>query len=759
MKLTFLQAEVPLTKTFTLENGEIQKIGHPHIVNCTSHHYDVSSLDDFYAELKRHAPKGWCLLKGVTSRKLTSESRAGSTDANAPTQWLCLDLDGLKHIRTVDEFMSSVGLGDVSYVAQYSASMGVLPGRGLSAHVFVMMDREHLPDAIKQWLKGRNFEVPGLRSGLSLTRTNNALRWTLDVTTCQNDKLIYIAPPLLGPGVADKFEGERIQLVRKARETATLGAVPNTEVNRIAEQRELDRLREAAGLEKRKWDRSRTVHGVTYMPKPDASTLTGIKEDRGFVYLNLNGGDSWGYYHPKDNPEFVSNFKGEPAFRTQELLPDYWASLQRAKRAELREDGRLYLAFRDFKTGAYWNGIYDKASDRLELAQAKGAGQLADFLKQYGQPVGDYVPDWDVRYDPHGKEVIDVAKQTVNLYRPSEFEGQKRVVVDRVPTPIEEVLSHVLGGDAVAYEHFLNWLAVLVQTKGKTGTAWVWHGIQGTGKGLMLNKVLRPMVGYSNVVSKRMQELDSQFNGFLERCQLLWLEEAEVSAFKNAAVMDANFKNYIVEPFMSVRHMFQAPYEISSYLNLIFASNKDDPVVLDPHDRRFNIGAFQPEKIKITSAGVKALEDAAFPFWCYLMGRAADKDRAMDPLNNAAKQQMVHINRTSIDTACDALLAGNLAFFREQRPSGPISGLPRFEQDKAEAYAALLDKLPGAQVLARDEVYTLLEYVVGGLPAAPAKFAALLKHHRVHLQSVRRGEAVFKGVKVKWQEVTSAGTS
>lgn len=759
MKLTFLEADVPLTKTFTLEDGEIKKLGHPQLVNCTSHQVDVPNLPAFYTQVKLQASKGWCLLKGNVSRPLKSESRAGTTDATTPTRWMCLDLDGLKHISSVDDFMVSVGLGDVSYVAQYSASMGVLPGKGLSAHVFVLLNRDYLPDELKQWLKWKNFDVHGLRAGLSLTRTGNALRWTLDVSTCQNDKLIYIAPPLLGPGVKDSFEGERIQLVTKAKECATLGSPPNAEVNRVSEQRELDRLREAAGLEKKKWDRSKTVNGTTFMPKPDASTLTGVKHERGYVYLNLNGGDSWGYFHAEDNPEFIKNFKGEPIYKTSELLPEYWAGLQRAKRAELREDGKLYLAFRDFRTATYWNGTYEKDSKTLTIAQAKGAGQLVDFLKQHGQPVGDYIPDWTVEYDPHGKIPVDAGAKTVNLYRPSEFETRDRIKVESVPIPVRGVLNHVLGGDESAYEHLLNWLAVALQFKVQTGTAWVWHGIQGTGKGLMLNKVLRPMFGLSNVTSKRMQELDSQFNGFLERCQLLWLEEAEASAFKNAAVMDANFKNYIVEPFMSVRHMFQAPYEVKNYLNIIFSSNKDDPVVLDPHDRRFNIGAFQHEKIKISAADVEALEAAAFPFYCYLMGRKADRDLARTPLINAAKQQMVHINRTSIDTACDALLAGDLKFFHDQRPSGTLESLPRFEQDAAAAYAALVEKLPGMIALTRDEIFVLLNYVVGGLPAAPAKFSALLKHHRVHLHSVRRGEDVFRGVKVKWTERDSGGTS
>lgn len=753
MRLTFLEAEVPSTKTFKLEGGELQKIGHPRVIDYLSHWEEYDDIQQFHDLLVAHADLGHCLLKGNTTRELKWESRRGSTDPNEPTTWACFDIDGFKDLATPGEFMDLIGLGDVDRIEQYSASAGILPERGLSAHVFCLMERAMAAPLLKQHLMQINLSVPKLRSALGMTRTHNALRWTLDVSTCQSDKLIYIAPPLLGEGVKDGFKGKRIRLVKGKKRYVEFDKVVNAEVNRRETFKALNQLREAAGLEKRERETVKTYGTVEYMAKPDRATVTGCREERGFVYLNLNGGDSWAYYHPKSNPEFIYNFKGEHAYRTRELLPDYWSEVREQVNAPRQdEDGNIFLAFRDFRTATLWNGVYKGKEKKLELAQAKGTGQLHDFLKQHGQPVGDFVPDWTLEYDPLGEKVVDVEAKKVNVYKPSDFVARRQDPYDSVPAPVAEVLSHVLGGDQDAFNHFINWLACIVQFRCQTGTAWVWHGIQGTGKGLLLNQVLRPMIGYSNVTAKRMQELDSQFNGFLERCQLLWIEEAEASAFRNASVMDANFKSYIVEPFISVRHMFQAPYEVRSFINMIISSNKDDPVVLDPHDRRFSIGAFQALKLLITEAGVEALGKAAFPFYCYLMAYKADRARARTPLNNAAKLQMIHINRPSIDVLCDALLAGHLQFFRDQRPSGPLDSLPRFEQDKAAAYAALVDKLPKMGNITRDEIFILADYAIGGVPAAPAKFAAFLKHHRVHLASVRRGEEVHRGVSVKWKE-------
>lgn len=756
MKATFLEAKVPLTKTFTIVNGELKKEGHPKILDVLSHEEEFENLEQFAELLKKHGASGRCLLKGNLVRVLKWESRRNSTDPNEPTWIICLDVDGLKSVRTPMEFLRLVGLEAYDHVVQYSASMGVIPDKGLSCHIFVLLERPVAPPRLKQTLTEWNLGIPSLRSALGLTRTNNALRWPLDVSTCQSDKLIYIAPPLLGPGVKDSFEGERIEFVKGSQRALLMDKVPNAELNRVETQKALNVLRAAAGLPERAKTQFKSYAGVEYMTNPDKAFVTGRKDDGPYVHLNLNGGDSWGYWHPASNPEFIYNFKGEPTYKTSELLPDYWQEVkEQVNEPRKDEKGNMFLAFRDFRTATYYNGSWHESTSELKLAQARSEAQLRSFLKQHGQPVGDFIPDWHVGYDPHGGKVVDVEARTVNKYRPSEFEARYDAEKPKdpgCPPAVRDVLMHVVGEDREAYDHWLNWLACIVQFKTQTGTAWVWHGIQGTGKGLMLNKVLRPLIGMSNVVSKRMSELDSQFNGFLEGTLLLWLEEAEASAFRNASVMDANFKNYIVEPYVSIRHMFMAPYETRNYMNAIFSSNKDDPVILDPHDRRFSIGAFQAKKLIISTAGVQALEDAAWAMYCHMRAYPADRDKARLPLNNAAKRQMIHINRASVDVVCDALLTGDLQFFMDQRPTGEVSALPRFEQDAANQYVELLKKLEGEQNVTRDEIFTIVNYVVGGQTAAPAKFTAMLKHHRIHLQSVRRGSTVTRGIPVKWRK-------
>jgi len=103
---------------------------------------------------------------------------------------------------------------DVSYIVQYSASYGVMGNTKLSAHVFMMLSAKVSATTLKAWLIDRNLLNVKLRAGITLTKTAAALHWPLDVTACQNDKLLYIAPPDLRKGVTCTIKpAERIQYI------------------------------------------------------------------------------------------------------------------------------------------------------------------------------------------------------------------------------------------------------------------------------------------------------------------------------------------------------------------------------------------------------------------------------------------------------------------------------------------------------------------------------------------------------------------
>ena len=763
---------MPLTKTYSKTKSGVTKTPYPFAWEFTSHEEDVLTLSQFEAVLKKHAALGHCALKGTISRPLVKESRAGSTDTSATTEWIVLDLDGLPptveiagqaqpQTLTVDLLLYEMGLGDISYIVQWSASMGIENQR-LRAHVFMQLDKPMAAPLIKQWLIQKNMEVSFLSKSMGLTKTGNTISWPLDVSACQNDKLIYIAPPTL-KGIKDPLSGQpRIQLIRRKADKLNLNSTP---INTTAKNRELTHkriadLRDEAGLPPRKI-KYKVVGSQEVMLAPDESVITEMKTERGFVYFNLNGGDSWAYYHPENNPDYILNFKSEPAYLTKELLPDYWQQLTgTGSSTRTSSTGLLYLAFCDRRTGVYWRGTYEAATDVLDINPAKNETQLRHFAKQYGVPIGDFVPEWDLVFDPDDMVRVDSQNRMVNKFQPTSIMLNVGKAPKAVPPTINKVLTHALGGDKGIVSHFINWLATIVQTRDRTRTAWVLHGTEGTGKGLLINNIIKPMFG-SHVSLRRMEELNEKYNHFMEGSFLVFVDEVQTKALQNEQGVMAKLRNFITEETVPIRQMYANAIEVRNYTNWIFSSNMSDPVSIKRGDRRFNVGKYQPIRLEMTDAEVEKIAKEVQAFYNYLYDYPADFELAGKVIESNDRETLISISENSIDTVGNAVINGDFHFFIDQLPTDESHKRNAMQMNRVTEYVTALKTImarttpDGKCNLAREELRTLFDYCVGNIPTTPNKFTSLLKHHRIHLAPVWVNNKTVRGTQTKWVDVAA----
>lgn len=766
----FLAADKPIVKRYeiTPNTGELVKHPYPFVYEVTSYQETCNNLHDLFQHIQKYAARGDCMVKGKLGRQLVTESRKGTTNSEELTEWICLDLDGIEGYQSVDHFLSDIGCAETDYILQWSSSMGIENKAGFRCHIFMQLDKPVRPQQLKNWLQDLNLSRPTLSGQLQLTKTGNSLRWPLDITTCQNDKLLYIAPPDLGKGITDPFPNKGTRgkpaTPRITFEQRTLKRL-SLPTNLILQEALRDRthakvseLRVAAGLPKMKAVKYKFDGTVEYMANPGQATITDMKEERGFVYFNLNGGDSWAYYHPSDSPEFVYNFKGEPTYKTSELLPQYWAKLtQQAASGAPDAKGNIYLAFREFTSGVYWNGIYDTVNDTLELYPAKSETQLRHFMKNNKMPLGESIPDWKRVFEPNNPNVIDRQAQTVNIYNPSDFfKDLSPPFVASPPPVINKIIDHVLGNDMATLDHFYNWLAVIVQHKTRAGTAWVLQGTQGTGKGLLMHNILTPLFGYENVAAKRMEELESQFTEFMENKFIVFIDEIESGKSLYHAKVTAKLKNLIVEPMISIRNMYRPAYLAPNFASMIFASNKPSSVEVAPDDRRFNVGGYQENKLQITGPEIDQIDHELGEFYAYLMHYPADPDRARTPLISQSRSTLIDISRTAIDTISDALLKGDLQTLWDHLPSQKsLTPGNALIQTKAQGYRDLIvdvvSNISAHDKLTRDELYTIFEYTVGNMPTSPNKLTSTLKHHRLHLKPVWKYNRSVRGIEVNWK--------
>lgn len=759
MKIVFLKAPIPLTKTYVqLKGGGIEKHPYPNVYEVTSIEEQCKDMKEFEVLIKKHAALGHTLLKGLINRPLKTESRKGSTDSNAVTDWIVLDLDGLPNCNTVEQFLGALGLGDIAYVVQYSASYGI-ENKHLRAHVFMQLAKPMAAPLIKQWLIDMNHRIDLLRNAMGLTKTGLAISWPLDISACQNDKLIYIAPPLLKGGLKDPMANkQRILYVHKLHTTLTIaGPVPSAETNKEKTNKRINELREQAGIPARKFQ-FKMVGSNQVMTKPDAATISEMKIDRGFVYLNLNGGDSWAYYHPENNPDFIFNFKGEPTYLTKELLPDYWEQLTQTT-VKTNSAGLMYLTFLDKRSSSYWRGTYDAGTDTLELNAAKTETQVRHFAKQHGVPLGDFIPEWEMIFDPHNPNRVDTNNKIVNTFQPTKYMKAKVTPVKTIPPMIQKVIFHAVGSDQAVFEHFVNWLACILQYKTRMQTAWVLHGTEGTGKGLLMNNIIKPLLGKTQTASRQMDALDEAYNHWMEKAFVVFIDEVQTKALDNEKGVMAKLRNWITEETITIRAMYQASYDVENRCNFIFASNMADPVVINANDRRHNIAVYQPQRLMMTEKDVLKIEGELQSFYNYLMTMKADKGLAGRLIDTDDRKALISISETSVDIAANRLMEGNFEFFLDQLPSNESYKRNALKANKVEDYKdALLsmldrtDRNTGVCHISRDELHTLFDYTIGNVPDTPNKFTSMLKHHRIHMSKVWIAPKAVQGIKVTWTQ-------
>lgn len=767
MKLTFLEAEVPLTKSFSLDpRGNLLKSSYPLVGEFTSHAETAKDLRSFADLLVKHADLGHCLLKGNVAKPLVMESRAGSTDSNAPTDWLCLDLDGAVELENPEQLLDKVPvLHNVDYVLQYSASHGVDKKKKFSAHIFMQLTAPQLPNIIKTWLKSLNLDLSLLTAGLSLTRTNMALRWPLDITTCQNDKLLYITPPILDKGIRVP-KMQRVTYVRRKYRTVDLSRATelHTELVTARANTKIRELRAKAGLPDHKLATRISNKGIEIMAKPGQAQVTGIREKNGFTYLNLNGGDSFGYFHPVTNPEIIYNFKGEPNYLTKELLPEYYAQcLKQGSKpdphaANEEKSGVYYLAFLDRVSDSYYRGTWDPATGAIDIGPTNSVRKVNDFLVCHGQGKADSIPEWTYRFAFDDARTIDPDARFINRYQPTRYMAATKRKGATVPPVISKLINHVMPSEEAA-ERFLNWLAVIYQLRIKPGTAWIWTGTQGVGKGLLFSRVLRPIFGANYTAEYPIGQLEEEFNAFLEDSVLVMIDEAQREGLKSEEKVLAKLKHYITEPNISIRRLYANHFLARNFTSFIIASNEDAPLFIAYNDRRFNVSPPQPDKIRISGKEIERIDEELDEFAIYLASREASEELARTPLLNQAREDMMQRTQKTSDRVAAALKGGDLRFFIDSHTMPMEVPQQSRHFGYVQAYDMALRAIcehalvePKVKVW-REQIRALFEHLVGEMPQGVTKFGQYMGHHGIHyerLYSEDRGGS-HQGMVVSWK--------
>lgn len=674
MKLTFLEASIPLTKTFSLDsNRQIHTEPYPLVKNFTSIEREYTTIEEFYGLLSIHADKKHCLLKGNLDRSLTNESRASHTNPVEPTNYLAIDCDFDTGFTDTDAVLAAINpaLVECDHIVQHSASSGIRYFSGLRTHIYLLTSAPVNPEVIKNWLLTVNLHRPEFKALANLSANGFAIRWGLDITTCQNDKLIYIAPPICNPGVTDRFIGQRLTLVKRKNRTFTLDHKMAVHETNTLTQNLINDLRKARGLPPRK-ARFSNHDGLQLLTNPEHAVVTGFKQNRGFCYLNLNGGDSWGYWFPEKEPEILFNFKGEPPVKLSMLAPSFYTQYRQSLLAPQPTSIVPYV-FRDVLTDRTFSVFWNKTKN--EITQPNPLNSVASiktFCQNQNSALPDPIPDLEVIFDPTKPQGIDLTTKHLNLFRPTEFMLLQPDSNARFPT-IEAVLRNICVDDQT-YQHHLNWIAFMFQTRKKPGTAWLFSGTTGTGKGVYYREVLTPLFGKQHVVLADLSTFSDSFNSQLETALIVVGDEFELGNQTNVNQVWARLKTYITEDQISIRAMRTAAVTKPSFTSFIFNTNNTrDPLPIDPEDRRINIAPPCERKLTEPSLGLppviaptditNLIPNELTAFAQFLLAFQVNDQTVRTSLKNSARNHVIRESQTTIQRFFAAIREANLDFF------------------------------------------------------------------------------------------------
>jgi len=626
IKTDFISGSAPWRKTFIKRHGELEtKLTKPPY-HVTSYRELSKDLTELHSKLKEHAKQGHALLRGTLRQPLDNESRAGKIDKKAKTKLLILDVDGTTCTDDPVEFINRfLGFGDVDMIVTYTSSFGIKPG--MRANIIIELSTETTFRDLNNLLWWRQLQNPDLRDEITLDVSGSLLLPTIDTASCVPAQVFTIAPPNCTPKTLDPFiDNPDARYAFHPGKEPTLGILdlmpPSLDDLAKEKAKLLTLLRTMSGRTRKAPEVSsyldrRTGEEWNLVEDPEPAMVTRIIDQGDFVRLDLNGGDSQSHWHPADSLDWVYSFKNYIKYPMQKLVPEYYqAKVEQQKttkveaaetmKHEIDKGGEFPFIAINADTEDYLCAMISKSTTWEDVQSFTKVRSVESWLDSNSAtaPYTNVPPLYKVVFDPD-RPFFDPTTNTINRFTaPQEVTFKDRdKTLEELNPQVRRLLLHVMAGDEIMLETFLDWVAFLYQKRTAPQSAWLLHGCQGTGKDmtfLLLQKVL----GHRYCRSVMPNSLNEPYNGWAEDANLIFVNEIDSRVFKGSN-LSAKLNDYITADELVIRRMRTDGYTVKNLTGYIFASNRSDAVELPPGDRRFHV----PPRQEIPLIKVMSEED------------------------------------------------------------------------------------------------------------------------------------------------------
>jgi Family of unknown function (DUF5906) len=231
-------------------------------------------------------------------------------------------------------------------------------------------------------------------------------------------------------------------------------------------------------------------------------------------------------------------------------------------------------------------------------------------------------------------------------------------------TKVNRVLDHVdllVNGDPDIKKYVLRWLAAPLQKRGHRTNVMIINrsSAKGVGKGLFWNEFiggciygsLKKDLPHNKSAYSQVKDIDyivgPHNEGLISK---VFLQLDECGIFDGATKQNEKLKGLITEPTVQINQKFLSLITCLNFINFMLTSNKQDPIKIEPGDRRFLLIETLLIKAKSYFVGPGGLRpfllktDAAKHFYAYLMQLKMGDFYTSDPPTTDAKESSMARN-------------------------------------------------------------------------------------------------------------------
>lgn len=291
-------------------------------------------------------------------------------------------------------------------------------------------------------------------------------------------------------------------------------------------------------------------------------------------------------------------------------------------------------------------------------SKSKKENLIDDLENEFKLRAEDLIMVSGTIFEPHNKE--EFIKQENGTFARNEFKlstylQMKGDEIDSVNFKFEKsktfyFLLHLLNHDYQRVQWVINWLAYFFQGLKKSQVALVLIGIQGTGKNVFFNQIIRPLFGEAFTKTINDKSLNTKYKATIVE-KVLFLNLDEISA--NTSLSD-NQKNFIKALITNLSAALEEKFknleeETLLHAQVLITSNEAYALEIEPNDRRFTVFSTGDTLLSTNFLGLGSFEALAEVLKselemlaCYLKAYQVDVQMANTALNTPEKNELIH---------------------------------------------------------------------------------------------------------------------